>query len=180
MFDTIKMDFGGAFGKRYCIPMFLEEMRHIPLELPSLRNSGFYIGGFNWFVDWVVFPLVYLGLWLFPNRSKGAMTALMSWGLKRFSRPPYGTLLKVESDGLEGGEHKEIDVITYHEDGYVFTAVPVVACLLQYLDGTAKKPGLWTQAIIVEPTRFMNDMERMGIDVKVQKRSLGSNEDQDR
>ena len=46
-----------------------------------------------------------------------------------------------------------------------FTAIPVVACLLQYLDGSIRKPGLWLQANIVEPNRFMEDMKRMGIDV---------------
>ena len=61
-----------------------------------------------------------------------------------------------------------MDITLYHKDGYMFTAIPVVACLLQYLDGSIKKPGLWTQANIVEPDRLLSDMERMGIEVKIQ------------
>jgi saccharopine dehydrogenase (NAD+, L-lysine-forming) len=50
----------------------------------------------------------------------------------------------------------------------MITAIPVAACLLQYLDGSIRKPGLWFQALVVEPERFMSDMERMGVDIQVQ------------
>ena len=56
-----------------------------------------------------------------------------------------------------------MQVIISHPDGYLFTAIPVAACLLQYLDGSIDRPGLWMQALVVEPTRFMTDMQRMGI-----------------
>jgi saccharopine dehydrogenase (NAD+, L-lysine-forming) len=171
-FDTIKMDFGGVFGRRYCVPMFLEELSEIPLEYPSLQETGFYVGGFNWFVDWLVFPLSYLGMRLFPQKSKKLITSLMNWGLKRFSRPPYGTLLKVESQGKQEAKAKQVDITTHHEDGYVFTAIPVVACLLQYLEGAYEKPGLWTQANIVEPNRFMAELERLGIEMEVHEQVL--------
>ena len=55
----------------------------------------------------------------------------------------------------------------YHEDGYMITAIPVAACLLQYLDGSIQKPGLWFQALVVEPERFMSDMKRMGLGVRI-------------
>jgi saccharopine dehydrogenase (NAD+, L-lysine-forming) len=50
----------------------------------------------------------------------------------------------------------------------MLTAIPVIACLLQYLDGSLRKPGLWTQANIVEPNRLMTDMERLGVDVRIE------------
>jgi saccharopine dehydrogenase (NAD+, L-lysine-forming) len=90
----------------------------------------------------------------------------MHWGLKTFSKPPYGTLLKVEATGEKDGRPKTMQVTISHPDGYLFTAIPVAACLLQYLDGSIDRPGLWMQALVVKPTRFMADMQRMGIMVK--------------
>lgn len=167
MMDYISMDFGREFGAQYCVPMFLEEMRSIPELLPSLKETGFFVGGFNWFVDWLVLPLALVALKIWPQRALKPMGKLMRWGVNTFSKPPYGTLLKVEASGLKNGKARAMDVTLYHKDGYMFTAIPVVACLLQYLDGAIQKPGLWTQANIVQPDRLMKDMERMGVTVQV-------------
>jgi saccharopine dehydrogenase (NAD+, L-lysine-forming) len=42
----------------------------------------------------------------------------------------------------------------------------VVAALLQYLDGSARKPGLWMIGHLVEPVRLLKDMENMGVQVR--------------
>ena len=168
MMDYITMDFGGVFGRQYCVPMFLEEMRLIPIMFPSLSKTGFFVGGFNWFVDWLVLPISMLGLRLFPNTSRKPLGELMKWGLNTFSKPPYGTALKVEAQGEKESMDKTVNVSIYHEDGYMLTAIPVVVCLLQYLDGSLRKPGLWTQANIVEPNRLITDMERLGVDVRIE------------
>jgi hypothetical protein len=52
-----------------------------------------------------------------------------------------------------------------HPDGYEMTAIPVVAYLLQYLDGTARKDGVHMMGHIVEPARLFNDMQKMGVQV---------------
>ncbi|MGD8856541.1 MAG: saccharopine dehydrogenase NADP-binding domain-containing protein [Chloroflexota bacterium] len=164
------MDFGReigpGFGRQYCLPMFLEEMRALPTEFPKLKETGFFVGGFNWMVDWFISPLVMAALKLWPLRAKRPMGRLMLWGLRTFGKPPYGTLLKAEARGQKDGQARAIDLILYHQDGYAFTAIPAAACLLQYLDGSIRRPGLWLQATAVEPGRFMLDMERMGIQIR--------------
>jgi saccharopine dehydrogenase (NAD+, L-lysine-forming) len=159
------MDFGRPFGRQYCLPMFLEEMRLLPDWYPALRETGFLVGGFNWFVDWVLSPVILAVLWLFPRRGVAPMARLMRWGLNRFSRPPYGTQLKLEARGTRAGAPLALDVKVAHADGYALTAIPVAACLLQILDGSARRPGLWLQAHVVEPERFIRDLARLGAEV---------------
>lgn len=164
------MDFGGKFGRQYCIPMFLEEMRSLPEVYPSLRETGFFVGGFNWFVDWFLSPVIMIGLKLFPKTGLRPLGRLMFWGLKTFSRPPYGTLLKLEAKGVKNNEPKSMNLLISHTNSYALTAIPVVACPMQYLDGN-RKPGLWFQAHIVEPQRFFKDMQKMGPQVQMETRA---------
>ncbi len=166
MSDYISMDFGEVFGKQYCAPMLLEEMRLLPQMYPTLMETGFYVGSFNWVVDWLIMPLTLVAMKLAPHAALKPMARWMRWGLNTFSKPPYGTLLKVEATGHKDGQPKSINIAIAHPDGYLFTAIPVAACLLQYLDGTIAWPGLWFQAHIVEPNRLMRDMQRMGITVQ--------------
>ncbi len=165
--DFIRMDFGAEFGRQYCAPMLLEEMRALPGLFPSLTETGFYVGSFNWFVDWVIMPVAMVAMKISPHRAIRPMGRWMHWGLKKFSRPPFGTLLQVEATGQKNSLPKTARMIISHPDGYLFTAIPVAACMLQYLDGSITKPGLWLQANIVEPNRFLNDMQRMGISVNI-------------
>ena len=169
MMKLLAMDFGSPFGRQPCYPMFLEEMRTLPEQCPGLRDTGFYIGGFNWFVDWFITPVAMAALGIWKDRAVRPMAKWMGWGLKKFSRPPFGTVLKLEASGVREGRSLNLGLTLSHADGYEMTAIPVVACLLQYLEGTLRKPGLWFQAHFPEPDRWMRDMERMGVAVSWQK-----------
>jgi saccharopine dehydrogenase-like NADP-dependent oxidoreductase len=161
----IKMDFGEPFGRRSCVSMYLEEMGSLPELFPDLEDTGFYVGSFNWFVDYVVMMLLFPVLWLFPRLGIKPMARLMFWGLNTFSRPPYGTLLRCEVQGEKNGKPLTQAMILGHPDGYFFTAAPAAACLLQYLEGSIRKPGLHTQAILSKPHRFIKDLKKMGISI---------------
>jgi saccharopine dehydrogenase-like NADP-dependent oxidoreductase len=160
--DYVRMDFGVPFGTQVCMPMMLEEMRALPRSFPTLRETGFFVGGFNPVTDWVIMPLMMVGLKIVPRASK-PVERLLVWSLQKFSKPPYGTRLKLEAEGEKDGQHATFEMLLSHADGYVFTAVPVVATILQWLDGSIRKPGLFTQGELVQPERLIRDMQRMGI-----------------
>jgi saccharopine dehydrogenase (NAD+, L-lysine-forming) len=159
------MVFDHGFGRRYAMPMFLEELRQLPQSLPGLTDTGFYVGGFNWFVDWIVLPAGMALLWISPKRGGQLLSRVMAWGLRAFSRPPYGTLLRLEADGCKGGEESRLVLTVFHPDGYLMTAAPMAACLLQMLDGSARQPGVHLQAWLAEPSRLLQGMRRMGVEV---------------
>ena len=164
-YELRKIDFGGAIGPRTCYSMFFEELRDLPRQYPSLRELGFYMAGSNWLTDWVITPVVMLGLKLAPKRGLRPMGKLMWWGMQNLSRPPYTVLLKVEASGEKDGQPARVQLAVSHPDGYELTAIPGAACLLQWLDGSARKPGLWMMGHLAEPLRLFEDMQRMGVEI---------------
>jgi len=163
MKDFPTIDFGEPAGSKMCVPMFFEELRDLPDQIPSLKNTGFYIAGFGWFVDYLIMPIVMLMMKIFPNIMAKPMGNLFVWAWKVSAKPPYYTILKLDAKGKTQGKDTSFEMVLSHEDSYWFTAIPVVACLLQYLDGTIKKPGLHWMGQLVEPARLMDDMKKMGI-----------------
>lgn len=157
-----RMDFGPPFARQPVMPMFLEEMEPLPDLIPGLRETGFYVGGLNPVTDWLVSPLVMAGLRVAPRRGRQPLGDLFAWSLRTFSRPPYGTRLKLEARGMKDGRDHALDLQIGHDDGYALTAIPAAACLLQMLAGQIAGPGLRLQGLAVEADRFMADIGRLG------------------
>jgi hypothetical protein len=88
----------------------------------------------------------------------------MWWGMGK-SKPPHVVALKVEAKGQFNGNQAQAQARIAHPDGYELTAIPVVAYLLQYLDGTARKDGVHMMGYIAEPVRLFKDMQKMGVQV---------------
>ena len=143
--------------------MFFEELRGIPEKYPTLKDTGFYISGWNPLADMLITPLVMLGLKIAPKRGIRPLGKLMWWAMNR-SKPPYRVVLKVEAAGQLNGNPARVETSIEHEGGYELIAIPVVALLMQY--DRIRKPGLHLMGHLAEPVRLFNDMEQMGVRVK--------------
>jgi hypothetical protein len=162
--DMQSFNFGEDIGKRTCYSMFFEELRSIPNMYPSLNEAGFYISGSNWMADLIITPIVFVGLKIAPKRGIRPLGRLMWWAMGK-SKPPYMVALKVEAKGQLNGKQAEVQVRIAHPDGYELTAIPVVAYLLQYLDGTVRCEGVHMMGHIADPARLFKDMQRMGVEL---------------
>jgi len=92
---------------------------------------------------------------------------MLEWGLKKFSGTPFGTTIILEAKGLKNRQEQKLKVRLFHEDGYIMTAIPVVCCMMQYLEDNIRKPGLWWQAHIVDPRKMLEQMQQLGIRIDI-------------
>ena len=161
--DMKKVDFGEPLGKQSCAPMIFEELKRVPAQLPKLEDTGFYIAGFGKFTDFVLMPLILVWMKIFKSFGYRAISKLMFWSLEKSSKPPFLTVLEVHA---QDNKNKEYKLRLSHADGYWFTAIPVVACLKQYIDNQLPTSGLHCMGNIVEPIRIIEDMKNMGIETK--------------
>lgn len=160
-----RYDFGEPFGEQSCTPMCLEELRELPTHLPNLKETGFYVTGFNTFVDYLILPIIMIGIKILPKRWARHLMKLFIWGTT-FSKPPFGVQLEAVCRGYKNNEPHTLRLSLRHTDAYVLTAIPVVACIKQWLEGKITAPGLHFQANVVEPEQFLQDLQNMGIDIR--------------
>ncbi|MEW5940168.1 MAG: saccharopine dehydrogenase NADP-binding domain-containing protein [Chloroflexota bacterium] len=164
-YEIRKIDFGAGIGVKTCYSMYFEELHCLPEMFPTLTETGFYIASTSLLVDTLVTPFIMLGLKLFPKRGVRPLGRLVWWSMVGLGKPPYRLVLMGDVKGRRDGAPTRVTVKVEHSDGYELTAIPVVACLLQLLDGSARKPGLRIMGHIVDPTRLMDDMQSMGVTV---------------
>ena len=161
--STRRVDFGPQMGAHPCIPIEMPELLSLPAQL-GLDELSALVAGFHWFTDWVVFPL---GIVIARvNRGLGArfIAAALSWSSRRLLRPPFGVAIKLEAEPRADGDG--MNLLIADADGYFLTAAPVVACLLQYLDDTARRTGVHLMGHLVDPVRFLRDLQRLGLGVE--------------
>jgi saccharopine dehydrogenase (NAD+, L-lysine-forming) len=160
-----KFDFGPGFGVRTCAPLGFAEMDPLP-ELYGLQEAGCYAAGFNWFADNLLFPLGILLAKIRKGLGAQRLGRWLIWATNTFTRPPFGVVMQLQARGEKDGRPLSVRVVLRHSDVYEFTAIPVVACLRQYLDGSIARPGLWLMGEVVEPPRLFEDLEHMGVRVE--------------
>lgn len=161
--ETRVVDFGELFGKQRCYPMDFLELHELSEKL-HLQGLGMYSAGVNPFVDLIsiIFALGKLGK---IESAVQAGAKLIVWANRRFTKPPFGIQLKLEAEGTIDGTPVRMQLLAEHEDGYQITAIPLVASILQLLDGSARNPGLIIMGNAVDSNRLLEDMQRMGLRV---------------
>lgn len=157
-------DFGGEVGEQTCMPMYMHELDALPKLVPSLQETGFFIAGFDWFTNNVATMVAMLGARVGASRLAGRF---FFWSAKTFAQPPFVTVLQLEASGTQAGVEQKLTIRLSHEDSYWFTAIPVVACIQQYMKGT-HDPGLHFQAQFLEAEGLVRVLSELGIESTIE------------
>lgn len=165
--DFKRLYFGTRFGNRTCYPIQMEEMYALP-EMFHLEETGVYVAGFNWFIDYLVFPLAFILFFIKKGLGRNLIAKLLVYGFNNFSKDNRGVAFVLEAEGVKDKKLIKFRVLADHNDAYKFTAIPIVECIRQYLDGSIAKPGLWLMGHIVNTDRLMKDMKDMGVKIQTQ------------
>lgn len=166
-----KVNIAFGTGSQYVSPMHLDEIYTLPPTIPSLNELSFMIGGFNPITNYVIGPILFGGLKLLPMVPDAVWGNLLAWSTQKFPKPPFGTILQLDAAGETEAGRESIHFAIKHDDAYDFTAIPVVAYLMQLLDGSLSQPGVQYMAMLPEPDRFFADMESMGVQSQLKRRT---------
>ena len=167
------VEFEYGFGKLRAYPVEMPELRRLPELLPDLKNTGFFVAGFNWVADYLVTPLMMLSSNIAPRRTASWLGHLLSWSTRTFARPPYGTVVQVDAEGQCDDQPAHFRLSMFHADAYVLTAVPTVAMIKQMLQDELQ-PGIHLMGLCCDPVQLLSDIERMGISITRQLETIHS------
>ncbi len=162
-----RFDFDAPFGVEDCHPVHLEEFSALPALLPGLRESGFFVAGYDWVTDNLTLPLASLAQRFAPRSAADFAAPLLASSLARFAVPPFGALLALEATGTRGGLPAGFRIRVRHDDPHELIAACAAACLLQYARGR-RPAGLHAQGVVAQPREFLNDLERLGAAVTLE------------
>ncbi|CAE7213952.1 unnamed protein product [Symbiodinium necroappetens] len=157
--DSAQCSFGGTFGNLECYPLRMLELEALEVASLGLRDAASYAAGFNWFVDYLVLP----SAMVLGRRSVDCLTGIFNWAVRFFGARGDGVVFRAELEGTsQKGQSRRHSVTITSPDAYDFTAVAVVSCVAQILDGSIIPPGLHLMGSVVDPDRTLRDVQRMG------------------
>lgn len=157
--------FGPPANGQDCIAMHLEEMGTLPALFPTLRNTGFFVGGFGGPIDWAVMPACLLALKLAPGQSRRIGRVFLG-AMKHWAPGDQWAILDLQATGCRDSRATQVNMRIAHRDAYELTALAVVATLVQYRQ-QARRPGLWTQAEFINPAACFEFLKTHGVEVMV-------------
>ena len=94
------------------------------------------------------------------------------WSAGAFAKPPFVTVLQLEAEGIEQGARKRMTIRLSHDDAHMLTAIPVAACVMQYLE-RAHEPGFYFQSHFLRSESLLQVLQKLGIQTHVSEGSYG-------
>lgn len=164
--DAVTIGMGNRFGNMQLFPIQMTEIKRMQ-KMFNLAETGVYVSGFNWFVDNLVFPMILVTQKIKKGLAKGWLTKLFVWGVNTFSSSDQGVVFMNKAEGIKDGKGISVRIVAEHDDAYLFTAIPVVACLKQYFAGVLPA-GLWMMGHVVDEKALLSDMEKMGVEIRTE------------
>lgn len=151
-----RVDFGERFGRRFSVPVDLDELTDLPREL-GLAELELRQAGLNPLADCILLVGGALGV----QRSTTALdwtTRLLRWAVS-WSTPPLGLVLQVDAASPDGQRRC---IRLSHDDLYEATAIPVVAAVQQIRAGVVE-PGWRFMGHGVDAELFAEQLEKLGM-----------------
>ena len=157
-----KIDFGHPFGVRFCAAMELDEIVGLPTRCPKVRNARMSISGFTPLFDYLAMPL---GITMAKLSRRLVAPVGKFWlrTLKRSSKPPFGTVVRLEASGPD---QAEVQLTLRHGDAYWLTSAAATATAYQLIDSVIDRPGFSPAGLAVDPEVFLADLEAFGTAVE--------------
>ncbi|MCP4745529.1 MAG: KR domain-containing protein [Desulfobacteraceae bacterium] len=168
--DAIKIDFGRKFGIKTCYALQMEEIKPLPCLL-GIKEAGVYVAGFNWFVDYIVFPIILLFNKIKKGSGRNFLGKLIYWGVNTFSSSNQGVAFILEAEGKKDGKALNVKLYAEHEDALFFTAAPVIACLKQFFSGDIK-PGLCLMGNAVDNESLISEIKTLGVNIQTEIKNI--------
>ncbi len=160
---SIQGDFGAGIGIKDCYPMRMIELEDLALKL-NLKKCGTYVASVGGLVDVIVFLWKMTGLYRF-RWGAGLGARLLHWASNRKAKPPFITIVKVRGKGVANNKSKKVTLQISHSDGWIGTAIPVAACVLQLINKTINQPGAYRMGEVVGLDQFKKDIVMLGMDM---------------
>ncbi len=163
--DVVKLSLGKRFGIKSLFPIQMEEIK-LPQKLYNLEETGVYVSGFNWVTDYFVIPIILLMQKIKKGLALNFILKLFTWSVNKFSSPYQGVVFLNEAEGMKNGRRLKVRISMEHDDVYLFTVIPVIACLKQYLAGSLPF-GLSMMGHAVDEKKLFTDIGKMGVTIKI-------------
>ena len=162
--DSKPCTFSSHFGKKNCYPLKMLEIESVDDEL-GIKNAGAYVGGFNWFIDNVVFTTAVLLGMINKELSQNVCAWLMFRSTKKYRSDIPRVEMITTARGLNHGKSASCTIELQSESGYLLTAQAVYSMMQQYFSDQNLQPGIHLMGKIINENKLLSDLSEMGVKI---------------